>query len=275
MRTQTLAAAGLLFLSATVAVGLNAQAPQAPPLPQPNDNAPDTLVQTRQADQAARQQVLTTKGASGRLRAMRAIVQSYFRVPARNAVRITNSEQLDQLDAEETAQFLTMLGYDPATLQSNGPEASTIVRSAAAVLFGRSTINDEINVSPVVVVARLKSVAPSALGDGYGSTASYDVVQSIKGSMAAGTVLQLRQRSGPSPSGEIVFVHSEFHPGMTGEYLLFVSPEMYRFRAANPAGTGGYVASFLLPYRVINGTAYPTGIGQQPSPFAVSGLGDN
>jgi len=273
MRTRALAVAGLLLFSGTVIIGSISAQPAGPPVPQPSDNAPDTLVQTRASDQRAREQIIGNKGAAGRLTAMRSIVRSYFRAPTRNSLRITNSQQLDALDAEETAQFLTMLGYDPAALQSNGAQASAIVKSAANILFSRSSVSDAVTVSPNVVVGRLKSVTASALGDGYGSTASFEVIQSIKGSIAVGSTLQLRQRSGPRASGESVVVQGEFQPGMAGDFLVFVSPDMYRFRARGPtSSSSSYVASFLLPYQVINGTAYAIGDGQQSNGFAVSGL---
>lgn len=206
--------------------------------------------------------------------AMRAIVRTHFRAPARSPVAITGKERLDALDAEEVALFLTMLGYDPAALQSEQAHAREIVTSAAAILFGRSTIGPEVQVSRTVVVGRLTGVQrDNSLGDGYHSTATFQVTQSIKGELAVGSEVRLRQRSGPMPSGDIAIIPTEFQPGMSGEYLLFPSSETYRFRSRNPnAGSTPLFAAFLLPYRVVNGTAYAMGDGQQSTGFTVNSL---
>lgn len=276
MRTRTLAVAGLLLVSSG-AIGfasIEAQSSDPPPIPQPNDTGPDTLVQSREAGQQARRDAIRARGAEARLVAMRPIVRAHFRAPQRNSVRITNSDRLNDQDAEEVALFLTMLGYDPSTLQGQSANARSLVESASAVLFGVSTIDHELRVSPVVIHGRLTGVANASIGDGYNSVATFEIVRSIKGDLPAGSTLQLKQRSGRNSSGEIVLVSGEFLADMTGEYLIFVSPEMYRFRA-NPRVTTPdpvYYASFLAPYRVQNGRGYPMGEGQQSSGFAVNSL---
>ena len=265
-------AVGALLLggAAALAPTLNAQAPPAPP--QPGESGADTLVQSKAAAQQARQDVFRRKGVEGRLTAMREIVRAHFRAPRRGNLSITGSEQLDRLDAEEVALFLSSLGYDPADLRSDARRAQGLVASATAVLFGNSTIEHAVAVSPIVVHARLREVAPADLGDGYRSTAAFEVVRAIKGDLAPGSALRIRQRSGPVSNGERIMISGEFQPGMSGEYLLFVSPEAYRLRARNAGDAPQVMTEILTPYAVVDGTAHATAPGQQSNGFAVGSL---
>lgn len=250
------------------AIALSQQAGSEPP---GSAQATDTLVDSRKQENASEAAAIRNRGAEGQLTAMRAIVRAHFRAIQRGNVAITNSEELPAIDAEQVALFLTMLGYDPSRLQSSG-QASQIVRSATNVLFGSSRIADEMNVAPVVSLATLLRIEDAAAGDGYHSTAFFRVLQAVKGGPSVGSEIAVRQRSGKLEDGTISLVSTEFLPGMTGDYLLFVSPSVYKFRARNAAPSEQLYAQFLLPYSVRDGVAYATAPGQNSNAIPVSTL---
>jgi len=219
---------------------------------------------------------IQSRGAGQKLTAMEAIVRSYFRAFSRSVEGITNAQQLDDLDAQQVAIFLTVAGYDPDDLKGDRSRSESLVRSASNVLFGRSSIGDEVAVSPMVFVGRLTSVTPDAApADGFRSTAQFEVVTAIKGS--PGSTARIRQRSGPMGNGETAFVTGEFSQSMAGgEYLLFATPTAYHLRtraSLNQAPEGsGYMSMFLAPYAVTTGTARATIVGQNSTDFPASSL---
>lgn len=248
----------------------SAQPNQASPYAVP-EGAPDTLVKSRERDNAAEAGLIKRRGAEGRLTAMRAIVRAHFRRLSGDALGIRESEKLPSLDAEQVALYLTTLGYDPSTLQSSG-NARAIVTSAQNVLFGRSTINDAVTVSPTVIVGSLQRVAEERSNDGYYSTAHFKVVQTLKGPANVGSEIALRQRSGPRADGSIRIITNEYAPGMTGEYLLFVSPEAYRIRSLSDRSEPSFYVEHLLPYQVREGRAFATAPGQNSNNVAITNL---
>ena len=270
MRTSAYIAAGLIAFGCAGLSAFAAQQPQTLVMPRPTDTGPDTFVASRDADQQARRDAVRSVGEDGRLVAMRAIVRAHFRAPQRNSVRITNSERLDEQDAEEVALFLTMLGYDPSTLQGQSPAARELVSATIAVLFGASTLESEVRVAPNIYRARLRGVTPDASpSDGYRSTAQFEVLETLKGLAPPSGDLKLRQRSGPSAGGLTSIITSEFQPGQTGEFILFASPSMYGFRAKRKQPAPEYFATFLLPYQLVGGVARAWGDGQHSAGFSV------
>ena len=136
------------------------------------------------------------------------------------------------------------------------------MQSASRVVLGRSTIADEVAVSPDVFVGRLRSVDSGESGeDGFRSTAAFDVSIPIKGNLAAGPSVNVRQRSGPE-GGENIIVFGEFTAAMVGqEFLLFATPAAYRLRSRTAEGPVDMRSMILAPYEVRNGVSPADGVG--------------
>lgn len=233
----------------------------------------DTLVQSREADQERRRGALRGRGAEGRLVAMRAIVRAHFRARPRGDMQITNSARLPAQDQEDVALLLSLLGYDPSTLQGQSESGRELVSAASEVLFGSLTIDQQMKLAPEAYVVRVAAVDTANIGDGYHTIARVVVSKAIKGNVASGSELLIKQRTGPTGNGEGILIPGEFLSGQEGEYLVFPSAEMYKFRAnARITPDPKYTAVYLPPYRIVNGVAHATTTGQKSSGFPLSSL---
>jgi hypothetical protein len=246
---------------------------QVPPPPAAAEDAVQSgaaFVEQRGRGQASRAAALANAGRGANLTAMRSLVKASLR-PRPSSLRLdaASMAELANQDAEAVAQFLALIGYGASDLAPGQASSREVVESAARIVLGRSDLADRVRVARQVVVAELTGVANDpGPADGLGSTASFRVVEAIKGDIANGATVQLRQRSGAAGNGDVVAYSTDFQPGQTGRFLLFVSDAAYEVRGRARGGRSGqsastFVTSIMLPYEVAGEQVRPTSPDQE------------
>lgn len=242
---------------------VSAQVPPPPPPPE-GGVGQDTFLSARSAGQQRRAQAIAAAGKGENLTGLRAVLRASMK-PRPWSLKVSDASvtQLADQDSEAVAQLLATLGYTPRDVAPGNKDGGSLIESAIRVALGRSQLADQVRVSPVVVVGELTGVTPdSSLDDGYASTATFRIVESIKSESSVGSTIRVRQRSGPLPDGTGLLVQNEFQLDQTGRYVLFLSPATYAVRAAHgrsqaPQTEGAYLARVMLPYTVTGQNLVP------------------
>lgn len=246
----------LLLLSGAVAAA--AQTP--PSLPTPEKGGADTSAASRAEVTRQSEAGLNAAGQAGALQAMRALVRSEWKsLGDRYKPGFAGSQDTDQ---ERIAQVLVLLGYTPRDLGELKANGRDVVLAAQNVVLARSTLQDELLLAPTVIVGELSEVRyDDSPGDGYGSTATFRNVQAVKGEQVPAEV-SVRQRSGTGANASII--ESDFRPGDTGRYVMFLSASAYALQGGKGrASAAPTFTRILLPYRVDQERLEPTALGQQ------------
>lgn len=233
-----------------------------------------TFLEERSRRQAARAGVLESAGRGAALTALRRLAKASVRTrPSSLELDASGLAELANQDAEAVAQFLAVVGYGPSDLAPGEPASLRVVESAIRLVLGRGMLADRVRAAPLVLVADLDGVAlDSTPDDGFGSTATFTVVEPIKGGVRSGATLQVRQGSDTTIEGELVLFPSDFQLGQRGRYLIFVSDAAYEVRGRDTGGgrRSGNHSSILLPYEVVGEQVRPTSPDQDDAPAVLA-----
>jgi hypothetical protein len=236
---------------------------QVPP-PEPGKADADTSLTTRKELNALAKQVIAASDKGQNLQPIVAFVRSTWRKIVRsNSLDPATATQVEDIDIDAVANALATLGYTNPDLRKTSGNRQDLVLAAQNIVLGRPSIEDMVTLSPEVIVGDLVSVTFDATpADGFGSTAVFRVAKSVKGGLAVGSMLSVRQRSGSSPDDYVNA--SDFLPSMTGTYVMFLSQSAYGVRAKSK-NAAGYLSRIMLPYSVEGDKLIPTGTGQDVS----------
>lgn len=250
---------GLVLL--TISMPYASVSAQVPP-PQPGKADPDTVIAARQEMTAAAKKhiVGSTKGPN--LQPVTNFVRSAWRKMDRsNNVDAATASQIEDLDIDAVANALATLGYTNADLRKASGSPKDLVLAAQNVVLGRPSLVDMVTLAPEVIVGELVGVEfDAAPGDGFGSTAKFRVENSIKGGLATGTLISVRQRSGSQPGDYLL--SNEFIPSSTGKYVMFLSSSAYGVRG-HAKDNVGLFSRVMLPYRIEGDNMIATESGQE------------
>lgn len=111
----------------------------------------------------------------------------------------------------------------------------------------------------IVLVEATSALTPSESGDGFGSTVNFRVDESLKGDIAVGDTIQLRQISRAESQ-----VSTDLDPEVGQRFLLLLSSSLYGLESAERGGSpsnGGHVQA-LPGYRLEGDSLAPLGVGQ-------------
>lgn len=134
-----------------------------------------------------------------------------------------------------------------------------------SVIRGDATFEDYAILSDRVVLATLRRVNNEDLGDGYLSTAVFEVNEVLMGRDNPDRAVRIRQQSGKAADGSTIAYSGDFRSGDTTTYLLAISRGEYEQAAVEAGATPSERAQlrtvFGIPYAAVDGTLYPTNSG--------------
>jgi hypothetical protein len=153
---------------------------------------------------------------------------------------------------------------------------------ALDAMNGRATALTKALLARQVVVAELVRLDTHDTGkDGYRTTGTWRVLETLKGSAAPGEMLRVRMVSGEEPEERIAQSNEEppILPGLPGSlvpggrWLLHLNDALYQHMAFIHGGAGAgrlgeprYVAT-EMPAEIVDGEAKGQFSGQQPMPL--------
>lgn len=127
----------------------------------------------------------------------------------------------------DIAQTLDRNGFKAGDLRSRADKGASIISSAANVLRGGASIEDQVALADTVVVARVVSTDGSASADdGHLSTITLEVTREVKMPAGLKAPIQLRRRSG-SADGHNLQISNEVPLVIGDEYLIVASRARY------------------------------------------------
>lgn len=281
-RTLLIASAGLLGLCAP----LSAQSSSSPAeVPEPetqvqsgaepaagetarrNEIAVNSFLERREARQRRREAALQRRGLNGEQAELRRLYRSLGLRPPRPVPGLAAETEAELAASLETdaIQRLASLGIKPRRIRALREQGFDPLASMVAVIRGDATFEDYAILSDRVVLATLRRVNNEDLGDGYLSTAVFDVGDVLMGRDNPERAVRIRQHSGQAADGSTIFYTGDFRPGDTDTYLLVVSRGEYGQAAveagAAPSERAQLRTVFGIPYVVVDGTLYPTSNG--------------
>lgn len=177
----------------------------------------------------------------------------------------------------DLAHWLVAYGFDDADLLAALQRAGADPVDAWVRQNGLSTPSNRAIIAEQVVVAEPVAIDTKDPGkDGYRSTVTWRVVETLKGSARPGDTLRQRLISGEEPDGSLVFGNDEplLLPGFPSSlekrsrWLLHLSSPLYRHHSLLVGGEGAarpdVFASWQAPARISDGKVYLTPSDQQP-----------
>ncbi len=146
------------------------------------------------------------------------------------------------------ANYLASVGKTPADLNTALRSGISPTEAAANVLFYRPDSAQEYWAAEAVVLARLVEVTPASGIEGFGSTVTFEVLDSMKGRFQQGDTLTVMQASSPQMTVEGEFVAED-----SGEFLLQVSPSRYEaFTGVRAGPRSNRTLVQFSPYKIVN-----------------------
>jgi len=177
----------------------------------------------------------------------------------------------------DIAHWLVAYGFDDADLLAALQRAGADPIDAWVRQNGLSTPRNRAIIAEEVVVAEPVAIdMKDPDKDGYRSTVTWRVVETLKGSTRPGDTVKQRLVSGEVPDGSLEFGSDEplLLPGFPNSlekgsrWLLHLSSSLYRHHSLLVGGEGAarpdVLASWQAPARISDGKVYPTPDAQQP-----------
>jgi hypothetical protein len=177
----------------------------------------------------------------------------------------------------DIAHWLAAYGFDDPDLLASLQRAGADPVDAWVRQNGLSTPRERAIIAEQVVIAEPVAVDMKDPGkDGYRSTVTWRVVETLKGGLRAGDTVKQRLISGEEPDGTLSFGSDEplLLPGFPGsldkgsQWLLHLSSGLYRHHSLLVGGEGAARADALVswhaPARITDGSVYATPFDQQP-----------
>ena len=214
-------------------------------------NVPAAVRERMLAREAQRQQArsafLESRGRARHVRALEAALGAAPGIPVPTTEPALRASYLT-----EVAQDLAVLGFDAQGVASLRGRGVDVI--AAAVAGSRASFAQKAALTGLVVIGEAVSVVPDpGPGDGYRSSATFRVVETLKGAPPGATVV-VRQRTGPDTDSTVVVYPTDLSPEPGDRYLLFVSRELYEEGSValggRPAPEPQFVVVQRAPYKI-------------------------
>lgn len=176
-----------------------------------------------------------------------------------------HSPALQEAVLEDQAQSLILSGYSPARVKALEARGLDVAAAVKADFLG--TLEQYTILAPTVVVGTVTSIRDDAQADGFLSTVSVRVEETLKG--AREDVISLRQRSGLQGNDLRVQYSNELDEASVGtKFLLFLSAPMYTAEAhrmgSGPAGN--FYTHQRIGYEIKDDSLVPFEIGPPDTP---------
>ncbi len=177
----------------------------------------------------------------------------------------------------DIAHWLVAYGFDDADQLARLQRAGVDPVDAWVRQNGLSTPRNRAIIAEQVVVAEPVAIEMNDPGkDGYRSTVTWRVVETLKGSVRPGDTVKQRLISGEEPDGKLAFGSDEplLLPGFPSSlekgsrWLLHLSSGLYRHHSLLVGGEGAarpdVFVSWQAPARISDGRVYASSFDQDP-----------
>lgn len=238
--------------------------PTAEETAQRNEAAVSSFLERRQARQQRREAALQRRGLNSEQTELRRLYRSLALRPPRPVEGLSAGTEADLAASLETdaVQRLASLGIKPRRIRALRDLGFDPLASMVSVIRGDATFEDYAILSDRVVLATLRRVNNEDLGDGYLSTAVFEVNEVLMGRDNPDRAVRIRQQSGKAADGSTISYSGDFRSGDTTTYLLAISRGEYEQAAVEAGATPSERAQlrtvFGIPYAAVDGTLYPT-----------------
>lgn len=214
--------------------------------------------------QSARSRALTSRGRGSNLGQLTALAQAARIAPPGLGRNAAERLRLESSLSTDVLQLLLALGFNPGEVRRLRTAGVDPFEAGSALVRGIATPFQQAVLSKSVVVADVVSNEVGGPNDGFGSTLTLSVIETLKGRHEAGDRIRLRQRSGAA---------SDYSSDLSGEtgtrYLLFLSDDLYQQESTEEGRRPGddFMVQLASAYRldgdVVTGTAsgQPRGVG--------------
>ncbi len=229
MRTFLAASAALILSGAGLVDVVWAQAPSpAESVEENNSKAVDYFLDQKSKFQQRRGARISARGETEVSRDVEKLLRA-LDIKKPKPFDTANQTQIDSLQNSlimDATQLLVLVDMKPGRIKQLQSAGSDPLISAISLVRGTATLRDQAILADYTVLAKISAVKFESLGDGFGSTVTFDVVKSYVGPPAIKR-LQVRQMSGKSDDGSQALYSGDMLPGDEQTYLISLSHGAY------------------------------------------------